>query len=94
MTKDYYLKRQELLKQSAQNHAEMSRKVRAAIRSMGREVSVDEISQALPNENKTAIQRALHMLSKNPRSDLFYNGLKGRASRYGVGIQLLDTVEE
>jgi predicted MarR family transcription regulator len=94
MTKDYYLKHQELMKQAAQNNAEMSRKVRTAIRAMGREVSVDEISQALPNEDKGAIQKALYSLSRNPKSDLFYNGVKGRGSKYGVGIKLIDTVEE
>jgi hypothetical protein len=94
MTREYYNKRQRLLKATAERHAELRRKVRGALRATGRPMSVGDLCQALPDESQSAIQQELYELSRNPRSDLFHNGLRGRGSLYSIGLVTIETVEE
>jgi hypothetical protein len=91
MTREYYQKRQQLMKESQIVHAELRRKIRIALRASGGMMTVAQICDALPEEDQRAIQQELYMLSRHPKSDVFHNGTKGRGSMYSIG---LTTVEE
>ena len=94
MCKSYYLKRQEILKQQAKDKAELWRKVRGAVRALGGQVSMQDVCQALPDIAQPTIQRALCELSRHPGSDIWHNGLRGKGSKYGVGLITIETMEE
>ena len=95
MTKDYYMKRQEMIKQRTQVSSELRRKIRGVLRASGKAMSVPEISEALPNETQRAIQKELYALARHPMSDLYHNANRGPSSRYSLGLIMLDDqVEE
>jgi hypothetical protein len=86
--------RPEMEKQAFLKSAELRRKIRMALRSTGCEMILAEVGQCLPEERLSDIQKELHVLCHHPTSDIYWNGARGAASKYGVGIKMVETVEE
>lgn len=83
--RDFFQERRE--KQNKCN--ELRRKIRLTLLSSHGLMSVEQITEKLYAEDKAKIQRELHMLSRAPNSDIYHNGLRGKGSRYGVGVSMI-----